>query len=434
MPLHSRHLLAAFAAMHTMQVHAFVKTYNLANRPVELSQRPPAYMLTPRDAVLLSSTSTAPASETVEHAIELLASNPLATVTESASYDALVPAAVFVAIVVLAATLGKLLLETVVLPALLSGATLKDSVPSTRYVLGARIGRGSYGSVYRAKEQGGAGEAVVIKEINLNADVNARDFAAAELYFNQKLRTVGQLGKCAARFVGHFNSLGADPYFSLVFKDEGSLTLADALRDKAFPRNVAAPLGLADASDGTVVRRVAAQIFGNLATIHAWSVVHRDVKGDNLLLSDADGRFKLLDFGVACDLASKTNYRADLQPFDPSYCPPEAPPIDRGGDGGLDLAAGGRFDVFSAGLLLAQMVFPPMRSEQGIQRFKAQIAGLEYDLDAWRDSSSRVRAYDAGFDLLDQHGGWTLLKDCLRREPKRRISAAAAAASRFCRA
>ena len=156
------------------------------------------------------------------------------------------------------------------------------------------------------------------------------------------------------------------------------------------------------------------------------------LQGENLILSESDGRFKLIDFGVACDLSTLTNYRPDLQPFDPSYCPPEAPPLDRGGQGGLNLGAGGKFDVFSAGLLVAQMCFPPMRSDQGIKRFKEQLRGLDYDLEAWRKSSESVREFAFGFELLDANGGWALLKDCLREDPSKRISASAAASSRFC--
>ena len=150
-------------------------------------------------------------------------------------------------------------------------------------------------------------------------------------------------------------------------------------------------------------------------------------------MCESDGRFKFIDFGVACDLVTRTNYRKDLQPFDPSYCPPEAPPRDRGGQGGIVLSSGGRFDVFSAGLLVAQMAFPPMRSDQGIKRFKDQLAGVGYDLEAWRQSSEGVRTFEPGFKFLDESGGWKLLKECLREDPKKRISAAAAASSGFCR-
>ena len=162
-------------------------------------------------------------------------------------------------------------------------------------------------------------------------------------------------------------------------------------------------------------------------------IVHRGAQGANLILSEKDKKFKFIDFGVACDLVTGRNYNKDLQPFDPSYCPPEAPPIDKQGDGGLQLSAGGAFDVFSAGLLVVQMCFPNTRSDQGIKRFKMALDGCGYDLKEWRESLEGVRGYEEGFELLDAHGGWSLLQGCLKRQPSQRISAAAAASSGFCR-
>ena len=42
-----------------------------------------------------------------------------------------------------------------------------------------------------------------------------------------------------------------------------------------------------------VIRKIASQLFGNLAGIHSWNVVHRDVKGENLILSERERRFKV---------------------------------------------------------------------------------------------------------------------------------------------
>lgn len=180
-----------------------------------------------------------------------------------------------------------------------------------------------------------------------------------------------------------------------------------------------------------MVRKVAAQLFDDLAGIHEWSIVHRDVKGSNLLFCDRERRFKLIDFGAACDVVSRINYSESLQPFDPKHCPPEAPPAE----GGLVLRSGGRFDVFSAGLLLVQMCFPPHRSDDGIVAFKRSLAQQhEWKLQAWRESVEGSAAYDPGFRLLDRNGGWELLRRCLKRRPGDRISSAKAAASGFCRA
>lgn len=60
-----------------------------------------------------------------------------------------------------------------------------------------------------------------------------------------------------------------------------------------------------------------------LQALHNAGVVHRDVKPLNLILSEKDRRFKLIDLGAAADLRNGTNYVPDESILDPSYCPPE---------------------------------------------------------------------------------------------------------------
>ena len=263
-------------------------------------------------------------------------------------------------------------------------------------------------------------------------------FGAAELFINQKLTLCGQ-SRCMARFHGHYYEDGA---LCLVHQMEGTLTLANALQKSDFPWNVEEALtgrprqpelrnGLGEPSlarRSMLIRRITSQLFHDLAGIHEWNVVHRDVKGANLILSEKERRFKLIDFGAACDLVSKTNYDPKLQVFDPCYAPPEAPPDE----GGLVLSAGGRFDVFSAGLLLVQMCFPACKGNDGIKRFQRALRLNDYSLSKWRRSVEHIPAYATGFRILDRHGGFSLLEGCLQQRPHSRISSAAAARSRFC--
>jgi len=249
---------------------------------------------------------------------------------------------------------------------------------------------------------------------------------------NQKLKLCGQSG-CMAQFEGHYTD--DDGALNLVFRREGTLTLDKALQGD-FPWNVE-PTLLGSAADdrslerrAKVIRTISGQVFANLAGIHSWSIVHRDVKGGNLILAERERRFKFIDFGAACDLFSRTNYDPTLQVFDPKFGPPEAPPAQ----GGLVPGAGGRFDVFSAALLIIQMCFKAYRSDSGIVGFKKSLALVDYDLAEWRSNAELRKENEEGFAILDAYGGFELLERCLRQEPQRRISAAAAASSRFCRA
>ena len=49
----------------------------------------------------------------------------------------------------------------------------------------------------------------------------------------------------------------------------------------------------------------------------------RDIKPSNLIFSEAQRRFKLIDLGACADLRLGTNYVPDESILDPHYCPPE---------------------------------------------------------------------------------------------------------------
>jgi len=81
-----------------------------------------------------------------------------------------------------------------------------------------------------------------------------------------------------------------------------------------------------------------------------------------------------------------------------------------------------------------QMCFPAYKSDDGIKRFKRDLANLDFDLQAWRETVEDVKGFTEGFEILDKYGGFKLLQGCLKEKPSQRISSSAAAASGFCRA
>jgi len=354
----------------------------------------------------------------------ILAKTPLSELASSPLYQpvASVLALIFPAWVV--AQAAKAVAERLLVPVLRESA-LKDSLPPEQYELGKRIGKGSFGAVYEGFQKGESEPSKVIKQIT------DRRFGFSELFVIRKLTACGQTN-CMARFQGHYYD---NRNLHLVFERQGELTLFQAMGARDFPANVAESItGSASAdmsleAQAKVIRKISRQIFSNLAGLHKWNVVHRDIKGSNLILAERERAFKLIDFGAAIDLVSLTNYDPNLQVFDPSYGPPEATP----GEGGIVLSEGGKFDVFSAGLLVVQMCFPPFRSDNGIKRFKKMLEACDWDLREWRTTVEDVAGYQDGFEILDKYGGFGLLTGCLKQEPSKRISAAGAAGSGFCR-
>ncbi len=97
------------------------------------------------------------------------------------------------------------------------------------------------------------------------------------------------------------------------------------------------------------VAELGARILKGLASLHRLSIIHRDIKPDNLHL-DAEGRLRILDLGVAASDA-----RADGQKFEeinnpgtPSYMAPELY--------GPEPAANEQTDLYAVGVTLYELL------------------------------------------------------------------------------
>ncbi|MBZ4415743.1 serine/threonine-protein kinase [Myxococcus sp. RHSTA-1-4] len=106
------------------------------------------------------------------------------------------------------------------------------------------------------------------------------------------------------------------------------------------------------------VLHVLASLAGALAATHAAGGVHRDVKGDNVLVSDADGRVFLTDFGSGHYIGAATLTWHPLPPGTPPYRSPEAwrsvkLPFR---DSAVPYAPGPADDVFALGVTAFRLV------------------------------------------------------------------------------
>lgn len=145
--------------------------------------------------------------------------------------------------------------------------------------LQAQIGRGGMGEVYRGFDHK-LGRLVAVKTIRKDARVSAE----LKARFQREARLLSRLGHPSICLV-HDLVETADGDF-LVLEYIAGRTLRDAMRERM---------------ELPALLRIGGLIADALAAAHAQKVVHRDLKPDNIMLTESGG-VKILDFGIARSL------------------------------------------------------------------------------------------------------------------------------------
>eukprot|EP00898_Chlorokybus_atmophyticus_P007607 jgi/Chlat1/7848/Chrsp66S07296 len=350
----------------------------------------------------------------------------------------------------------------------------------TDFLLGSRLGEGSFGIVYEgakpkkktelaelnATVAAGYGkrqpqlrdvedlsqyQRVILKKMKVGED--SAEHGDVEDYICRRMRR--SCPNAAAQYLGTFFADATIGAFAqggrwLVWSFEGKGTLADYMKDPYFPDNLEMLLfGKQLSGDETtrlalVTKKAMRQVFRALADMHRTGIVHRDVKPLHFVVT-SNGKLKLIDFGAAADLRVGKNYVPDRGVLDPDYCPPEQliMPQETPSPPSEFLTAllspfiwqlnhPDRFDTYSAGIMLLQMALPQLRSMNGLKMFNRDIARYNWNLKEWRARC----AHRYNFDVLDMDfgAGWDLAcKLVCRRGPLRRgrLSASQALRHRY---
>ncbi|GIE94945.1 serine/threonine-protein kinase [Paractinoplanes rishiriensis] len=258
-------------------------------------------------------------------------------------------------------------------------ADLSGRCVGNSYVLVCPVGHGATGTVWRG------------------IDRSSGAYVAVKLLHEGLLRQP----KLVIRFVQertilmmmrHENIVGVHDLFSV----GGSLAL---VMDYVAGGSLRTHLQSAATLPAAEAARLLAQVAAALAQAHELGVVHRDVKPDNILLQEVDGRHevRLTDFGIArvLDAAGLTTPNAVVGT--PHYMAPEA----------IHGEAEPVSDVYSVGIVLYELVtgHPPYAGEP-LAVLRSHVEGV-----------------------VDRPGGmpqpvWEVIAWCLDKDPARRPSAA----------
>ncbi|RYF16063.1 MAG: serine/threonine protein kinase [Comamonadaceae bacterium] len=197
------------------------------------------------------------------------------------------------------------------------------------YLIRKVIGSGAMGVVYLAHDPA-IDRPVVVKTIQRRLLESSDDDPGVAARFRVEAQAAGRLTHRNIVSVYQFAEDGDCAY--IVMEYVAGRNLRDYIQS---PRKLRVPHVLC----------VMLQLLDGLHYAHERGVVHRDIKPANLLIAD-DGRLKITDFGIA-RLESSTLTRANFVIGSPGYIAPEQY---------TDRSVDRRVDVFSAGVLLYQML------------------------------------------------------------------------------
>src|SRR5437879_1889918 len=211
-------------------------------------------------------------------------------------------------------------------------ARLRKALGSS-YTIEGEIGRGGMGVVYQARDE------------RLKRQV-AIKVLPPELAFREEIRIrFLREAETAARLshphIVPIHSVGEGP--------DGLVYLVMAFVDG---ESVAGKLKRRGRLAAEEARRIMLETSDALGAAHAFGIIHRDVKPDNILLEGSRGRVVVTDFGIAKALSSTTGSATltatGVAIGTPHYMSPEQAAGDREIDG--------RSDIYSLGVVSYQML------------------------------------------------------------------------------
>ncbi|NTX34915.1 serine/threonine protein kinase [Myxococcus sp. CA033] len=223
------------------------------------------------------------------------------------------------------------------------GEELREGFVLGSYQLETFLGEGSMGRVFQARHAR-LGRQVALKVLKPE---HARDGGFVQRFF-QEARTVNQINHEHIVEIFDFVDEGEGGHVYCVMELLRGQGLGVLLKQE--------PLSLAR------IQRIAVQVCAALGAAHQVGVVHRDIKPDNLFLTQRAGQpdfVKVLDFGVAKHLSSEGAPTGTLDGTiigTPAYMSPEQ---------AAGLSVDARSDIYAVGNIFYEMLcgHPPFQAE-----------------------------------------------------------------------
>lgn len=258
-----------------------------------------------------------------------------------------------------------------------------------KYVCQAKVGSGSYGSVYKGYDESLPEEFVALK-VQKAQNQTQMEMVIQEINQHRSLDHPSIVGfreaVQAIRYKGGIESRVACMILEYV---EGA-SLADVI-EKANTSGNSLPLELKV--------KWSHQAIQGVAYLHQLGKVHRDLKPANMLISKKDMNLKIADFGLSRDLDDQG--QASTICGTPMYMAPEIQP-------GRRMALYGKeIDIWSLGLILYEIILG-LKISRDFHKLTF-LPTWEYELTKRIDTSKAPKII------------WDVICKCLRIKPAERI-------------